>query len=82
MQPERFAKKFDLKKAEDRELFKECMNKIGLESAKAKIAKNINKKKLITVNMKQLKNLIEIKKIIKNKSLGKVINADFKWNKT
>ena len=36
------AKPDSIKKAEDRELFKECMNKIGLESAKAKIAKNIN----------------------------------------
>ena len=36
------AKPGSIKKAEDRELFKECMNKIGLESAKAKIAKNIN----------------------------------------
>ena len=48
-----------------------------------KIAKNINKKKLITmVGFQQRFNpiLIEIKKIIKNKSLGKVINADFKWH--
>ena len=36
------AKPDSIKKAEDRELFKKCMNKIGLESAKAKIAKNIN----------------------------------------
>ena len=36
------AKPESINKAEDRELFKQCMNKIGLESAKAKIAKNIN----------------------------------------
>ena len=36
------AKPDSIKKAEDRELFKDCMSKIGLESAKAKIAKNIN----------------------------------------
>ena len=35
------AKPESINKAEDRELFKECMNKIGLESAKAKIAKNL-----------------------------------------
>ncbi|MDC0110229.1 carbamoyl-phosphate synthase large subunit [Alphaproteobacteria bacterium] len=35
------AKPESINKAEDRELFKQCMNKIGLESAKAKIAKNI-----------------------------------------
>ena len=36
------AKPESINKAEDRELFKQCMNKIGLESAKAKIAKNID----------------------------------------
>ncbi len=36
------AKPDSITKAEDRELFKECMNKIGLESAKAQIAKNID----------------------------------------
>ena len=35
------AKPESINKAEDRELFKECMSKIGLESAKAKIAKNL-----------------------------------------
>ena len=39
------AKPDSIKKAEDRELFKECMNKIGLNSAKAKIAKNIDEAK-------------------------------------
>ena len=39
------AKPDSIKKAEDRELFKECMNKIGLNSAKAKIAKNIHEAK-------------------------------------
>ena len=36
------AKPDSINKAEDRELFKESMNKIGLESAKAQIAKNID----------------------------------------
>ena len=36
------AKPESINKAEDRELFKQCMKKIGLESAKAKIAKNID----------------------------------------
>ena len=36
------AKPESINKAEDRELFKECMSKIGLESAKAKIAKNLD----------------------------------------
>ena len=40
------AKPDSIKKAEDRELFKECMKKIGLESARAKIAKNIEESKL------------------------------------
>ena len=36
------AKPDSINKAEDRELFKESMNKIGLESARAQIAKNID----------------------------------------
>ena len=36
------AKPNSINKAEDRELFKESMNKIGLESARAQIAKNID----------------------------------------
>ncbi len=36
------AKPDSINKAEDRELFKKSMNKIGLESAKAQIAKNID----------------------------------------
>ena len=36
------AKPESINKAEDRELFKESMNKIGLESARAQIAKNID----------------------------------------
>ena len=36
------AKPGSINKAEDRELFKESMNKIGLESARAQIAKNID----------------------------------------
>ena len=39
------AKPESINKAEDRELFKECMKKIGLESAKAKIAKNLEESK-------------------------------------
>jgi len=40
------AKPKSINKAEDRELFKQSMTKIGLESAKAKIAKNIEEAKL------------------------------------
>ena len=40
------AKPTSIKKAEDRELFKQSMSKIGLESAKAKIAKNIGEASL------------------------------------
>ena len=36
------AKPESIKKAEDRELFKKSMNKIGLESARAQIAKNLD----------------------------------------
>ena len=35
------AKPLSINKAEDRELFKKSMNKIGLDSARAKIAKNL-----------------------------------------
>ena len=36
------AKPVSINKAEDRELFKKSMNKIGLDSARAKIAKNLD----------------------------------------
>ena len=40
------AKPVSINKAEDRELFKKSMNKIGLDSAKAKIAKNLDEANL------------------------------------